>query len=51
MLTWTQHDWEGGPQGYVDIDQDDFKKGTLWHRAQAECLKPFEYAATMVRAS
>jgi hypothetical protein len=47
-FTIVPRDWEGAPNGYVDLNQDDFKEGTLWHRAQIECLKPFQYAETMV---
>ena len=40
--------WEGAPNGYLDVNQDDFKEGTLWHRAQIECLKPIEFAISQV---
>lgn len=49
-FTIVPRDWEGAPNGYMDLDQDDFKEGTLWHWAQAECLKPFFTAVAMVRS-
>lgn len=44
-------DWKGAPQGYVDVDEDDFEEGTFWHKAQVDCLKPFRYAQSQVRPS
>ena len=36
-------DWKEAPQGYVDVDLDDFEKGSLWGKGQDIVLDPFRW--------
>ncbi|KAK5173794.1 uncharacterized protein LTR77_002475 [Saxophila tyrrhenica] len=42
--------WKGAPNGYVDLDQDDFKEGTWMHEKQQNVFKPFKLAAEKSQA-
>lgn len=33
--------WEGAPNGYIDLDQDDFEDGSWMGKAQQDVFKPF----------
>ncbi len=37
--------WKDGSNGYIDLEQDDFKEGSWMHEAQENVFKPFKLAA------
>lgn len=41
-------DWKEAPQGYVDVNLDDFEKGSIWGRGQDIVLDPFKWLFAQV---
>jgi hypothetical protein len=41
-------DWENAPKGFIDMDQDDFAKGSWMRQCQDLCMVPFGRAVDEV---
>ena len=43
--------WKNAPNGYVDLDQDDFEDGSFMGDAQFAVFKPFRMAPSLANGS